>query len=532
LNFSHTAARVKSKTLDKFMGSLSFSTLVGGGCGRFPDGNSRKPSNSREGARATFATYGQMAISLAPPKLNRPHGGSAILLRIFGISVAAALFFGGHLRAAAAKGFDVSDTSWEGTSELYSLAQQELGKGRVEVLAMVDYEHLQKEDGLLVLHPEHGLDYNELSAFLRAGGRMAVLDDRGEAASFLARFQIHRVEAPRHPAQMLRDNPDLAIAVPAVEQVAGQEQNRHPVVASVDRVVTNHPTALVHPNLTQVLKIPATGEPDATLAVTGIIAKSGRLFAMGDPSTVINEMLRYPGNRAFAAGLLKYLVENDAGVSRAGKLYIVANDFGQRGHFGGTRGVLGELSNLSDTLSGFGAELEKNGLPGNLALALAVIASGGALAWAVSYSARLYRRSVPRYAHAPLLVAQGGLAGRAAVLSAPTTDPALVLLELRAALSEALAQRLGLPRLAAAEQIIAELAKKPLFAAARVGDIADLFKALGQAQTSLLAHQRLKLSRDRLPELARKVMEILDEIEDRNHGPGSPPRSPRSRGQA
>ncbi len=66
----------------------------------------------------------------------------------------------------------------------------------------------------------------------------------------------------------------LAIAVPAVEQVAGQEQNRHPVVAGVDRVVTNHPTALVHPNLTQVLKIPALGEPDATLAVTGIIARA------------------------------------------------------------------------------------------------------------------------------------------------------------------------------------------------------------------------------------------------------------------
>ena len=157
---------------------------------------------------------------------------------------------------AVGKAFDVSETSWEGTREFYALAQQELGKGRVEVLASLDYERLEKRDGLLVLHPERELDYNELSAFLRSGGRMAVLDDRGEAARFLARFQIHRVEAPRNPAQALRDNQNLAIAVPAVEQVAGQEQNRHPVVAGVDRVVTNHPTALVHPNLTQVLKIP------------------------------------------------------------------------------------------------------------------------------------------------------------------------------------------------------------------------------------------------------------------------------------
>jgi hypothetical protein len=286
------------------------------------------------------------------------------------------------------KGFEVADSSWEGTSELYALAQQELGKDKVEVLASANFERLSKDDALLILHPERELDYNELSAFLRAGGRMAVLDDRGEAAHFLARFQIHRVEAPRSPAQSLRDNPKLAIAVPAVEQVAGQEQNRHPVVAGVDRVVTNHPTALVHPNLTQVLKIPATGEPDATLAVTGIIAKSGRLFAMGDPSVVINEMLRYPGNRAFANGLIKYLAENDAGVSRGGKLFILANDFGQKGHFGGSRGAIAELSNLSETLAEFATELEKNGLPGSLALALAVLAGLGALAWAIQYSSR------------------------------------------------------------------------------------------------------------------------------------------------
>lgn len=459
-----------------------------------------------------------MAISLAPAALNRPLGGSRSERRWLAISAGAALLcssvsFAGVARA---KGFEIADTSWEGTSELYALAQQELGKEKVEVLASVDFEHLGKNDSLLVLHPERELDYNELSAFLRAGGRMAVLDDRGEAAHFLARFQIHRVEAPRNPAQSLRDNPKLAIAVPAVEQVAGQEQNRHPVVAGVDRVVTNHPTALVHPNLTQVLKIPALGEPDATLAVTGIIAKSGRLFAMGDPSVVINEMLRYPGNRSFASGLLKYLVENDAGVSRGGKLYILTNDFGQKGHFGGSRGALGELSNLSQTLAEFATELEKNGLPGTLSLALAALAGSGALAWAINYSSRRYRRSVPRYALAPPLVAQGGLAGRAAVLSAPTTDPALVLLELRSALSEALAQRLGLSRLASAEQIIAELAKRPPLAAARVPELAELFRALAEGQPSILARKRLKLDKDRLAHLSRKVMEILDEIDERS----------------
>jgi hypothetical protein len=463
-----------------------------------------------------------MAISLAPgPSVRRKSAigrikAGASRAHISAAAAVLALSYSIWSTTAAAKGFEVADSSWEGTSELYAAAQRELGKAHVEVLAAIDYEHLGKEDGLLVLHPERELDYNELSAFLRAGGRMAVLDDRGEAARFLARFQIHRVEAPRSPAQSLRDNPNLAIAVPAVEQVAGQEQNRHPVVPGVYSVVTNHPTALVHPNLTQVLKIPALGEPDATLAVTGIIAKSGRLFAMGDPSVLINEMLRYPGNRAFAIGLLKYLVENDAGASRGGKLYIVANDFGQKGHFGGTRGALGELSNLSDTLAGFTTELEKNGLPGSLALVLAVMASAGALAWAISFSSRRYKRSVPRYALPPLLVAQGGLAGRAAVLSAPTTDPALVLLELRSALTEALTHHLGLSRLASPEQILAELSRRSKFSTPRVAEISEVFRGLSEAQGSILSRQRLKLGKDRWLSLSRKVMEILDEIEERN----------------
>ena len=44
---------------------------------------------------------------------------------------------------------------------------------------------------------------------------------------------------------------------------------------------------------------------------------------------------------------------------------------------------LAELSNLSETLAEFATELEKNGLPGSLALALAVLAGLGALAWAI-----------------------------------------------------------------------------------------------------------------------------------------------------
>jgi hypothetical protein len=78
---------------------------------------------------------------------------------------------------------------------------------------------------------------------------------------------------------------------------------------------------------------------------------------------------------------------------------------------------------------------------------------------------------VPRYALPPSTLAQGGLAGRAAVLSAPSTDPALLLLELRSALSEALSLALGLSRLSSPEQIIGELSTRRVVDAQRVAQI-------------------------------------------------------------
>jgi hypothetical protein len=145
-----------------------------------------------------------------------------------------------------------------------------------------------------------------------------------------------------------------------------------------------------------------------------------------------------------------------------------------------------------------------------------VLACAGVLLWAVSFSSRLYRRSVPRYAVASPLVAQGGLAGRAAVLAAPSTDPVLLMLELRAALSDALCHHLGLVRLSSPEQILQELSRNHVFGAERLAEVAQLFREFAAAQASLLSRKRLKIARDRLLQLSRKVLEILGEIEDRS----------------
>lgn len=407
--------------------------------------------------------------------------------------------------------FEYRDEGWEGSSELLKLAREQLGKDRVQLVAALDYAALKPEDGVLILHPQTRLDYDELAAFLRAGGRLGLVDDHGRGAELLARFQIHRINAPMRPKNALRGNANLAIAEPSVQVVAGIEQGRHPIVLNVDRVITNHPTALAHPDLTPVLKIQAIGEPDATVAVTGIINR-GRLFAMGDPSALINLMLRYPGNRAFAAGLINYLVEEDSWGPRGGRLYLLANDFRQRGHYGGEAGLLDQASDHAESLLRMLRDMQENGLPAILAVLLATAFVVGASVWTVMVSSRTYRRSRPRYATGLPLVAQGGIAGRAAVLAAPTTKGALVVVELKAALEEGLAHELGIEAGTPRAQVLARLEERQVLGREKLEQLRELLREMDRAETSIAAAQPVKVRPQHVQSMNRQVKEILEEV--------------------
>ncbi|HEV8550253.1 MAG TPA: DUF4350 domain-containing protein [Polyangiaceae bacterium] len=419
----------------------------------------------------------------------------------------------------AAAAFEVNDTDWEGTSELLDLARAELGRARVEIVGTLEYGKLDAADGVLVLHPTVDLDADEMDAFLAAGGRLALLDDRGRATSYLSRYRIQRVEAPQRPAQTLRGNPSLPIAVPVLQEVAGQEQSRHPTMRDVERIVTNHPTALTHQKLTPVLEIPAVGEPNATLALTGVI-KRGRVFAMGDPSTVINLMLRYPGNRAFARHLVQYLVERDERSEHPGKLYIVTNAFAQRGHFGGERGPLREVADAVMSLRDALRTAGEAGLPGTFAIVLAAAALAVALAWSLEHALRAYRRYVPRYALAEPLALKGGVAGRAALLAAQATDRALVMAELRSALAEALTERLGTDPRAVSTRLLEEVKAKGVLGPSAIGELGGLLSELDRGIAVLGSGRKLRIAESRVLELYEKMMAILREIDERKQANG------------
>ena len=90
------------------------------------------------------------------------------------------------------------------------------------------------------------------------------------------------------------------------------------------------------------------------------------------------------------------------------------------------------MADLREALGGLGdrfAELREHGLSDLWALVLASFAVFGAVAWVGSMATRVYGRTPPRYAVPTPLGAQGGVAGHAAQLGAPTTRPAFALIE-------------------------------------------------------------------------------------------------------
>jgi hypothetical protein len=431
----------------------------------------------------------------------------------FILGILAFMLLVGPARAA----YDFHDSGWEGTSELLELAREELGRERVELVASLDFSELKPSDGVLILYPEVELDYPRFQAFLSAGGRLALLDDHGTGARLLARFQIQRVQAPLRPAETLRSNARLAIARPVVHRVEGSDVGRHRIAADVDLVVTNHPTTLVHGDLTKILVLPAVNDPEATLAVVGVVAR-GRLFAMSDPSAFINLMLRYPGNRALVRGVVRYLLEpvpEERG-DAAGRLFLLSKNIRQVGdNRTGDERWGDRLDELSREARALMARTHSHGLPEPLAQTLAVLVSLAILLWTALVAGRVYRRVAPRYAMTTSPTHQGGVAGRAAVLAAPTTHRALALLELKSALAEQLAHRLGLPRHASDRALLEEIDRQRALSRRSSEALRALLAEFSDIETKMVAAKPLLIRVRKVEKVRAEVFRLLAEVDER-----------------
>lgn len=398
--------------------------------------------------------------------------------------------------------FDLAGSDWEGGTELVRLARAELGTARVVATTHVDFAELTPDDGLLLLYPERALDVGELTKFMHAGGRVIMLDDFGRGESLLTTFGMKRLPSPRHPAESLRNNPQLALAEPA---------SAHPVVADVNRVVTNHPTGLSHPDLSPVLKIhAASGEADVTVAVAGAVGQ-GRLLAVGDPSIVMNSMLRYSGNKAFARGLVRYAVDGDAWGKRGGRLFIASGNFEQRGSYGGDQNALTELfRDLKDLLD----QIRKEGLPSILAWSASIALGLALIVWVGSRAGRLHKPIVPRFVRRVPAMAQGGVAGHAAVIGAPQTTRVLAVLELKSALEEQLTTLLGLSKVPGHQDLLDQISARGLLDAEGLHTLRRLLLRMSNVETMVVFQRSggmVQSVRDNeVVSIARTVKELLD----------------------
>jgi hypothetical protein len=325
-----------------------------------------------------------------------------------------------------------ANRSWNGLSELVATAREE--GIEVRAGARIDLAAVKASDGLLLVYPRNPPPRADLTAFMLDGGRLAVADDFGAGDSLLDSFKIER-QAPGtvREERRLRGNRNVLVTRPTVS---------HVLVEGVNAVVVNHAQTLRHEQLDAIL---ALDERGAAVVLGGAVGK-GRLVALGDPSALINNMLEFRGNRAFARNLVRYL-------ARDGRLWLATPDTVLASRYPGMH--------ASDPLAGIRAMLTKLGdvrLPkAALQLCSAVIAL---LLIGAGASALPRSGTYVRAVSLPAAETVAGLAGRVRYFARRGRSLFGPLLVYKLELEHALVEALGLRGAPSVRDVVAALQVK------------------------------------------------------------------------
>jgi len=219
---------------------------------------------------------------------------------------------------------------------------------------------------------------------------------------------------------------------------------------------------------------------------------------------------------------VRHLMRDEPTGSRRGRLFIVVNDFKESGAFPGASNPGGDLlGRLQTAVREIVTRVSGSGLDGWLGHAIAAALSLGLGAWVFSALTRPYRRTSPGFARPVPLVAQGGAAGRAAVLSASSTPSALAMLELKSALEEGLAHELGL---SGGSSLSAGSSSTNLLEAVRAQGALDersqwalkgILLEMANVETLVVAGQAASVRRSDVSRAARTVFGLLKAAHER-----------------
>jgi hypothetical protein len=287
----------------------------------------------------------------------------------------------------------------------------------------------------------------------------------------------------------------------------------------VMHVVLNRASAIQHPDLSPVLQVKLMDGSLEYVAVAGSVQK-GRLLVVSDSSVFINAMLRYSGNRMFANGLAHYSTEDDTWGARGGTLYMVAGNFEQLGSLN-PDDARTQVRTLARSAIELQQSMNREGVPPMAAYVLAVVVASILVLIFARRTGRAFRQHIPRYARAISLLSQGGLAGHAAVLSAPTTPPALALLEWTRVLTEKIKLTLGVDEYTPRDRWWPLLENRNLLSTDELISLRALLLRGSEVETRLLSGQLQKrIASTRDVESARDaVVALLATLERRSQLP-------------
>jgi hypothetical protein len=398
-----------------------------------------------------------------------------------------------------AEPFDPASDDWEGFADFVSIARARLGDAFV-VAETLNFDDIRSEDALVLVHPESGLDSENLARFMSGGGRVILLDDFGTGEGLLRRFGIRRASAPARPAGELRTNPDLAIADPV---------GTHELALGITRVVTNHASALEASSLTPFLEIGNLDGPPAVVALVAVVS-SGGLAVLGDPSALMNSMLRYPGNKRLGENLIAWSSHGRDG-KRSGRVLFLHGSFREQGTFGHSS----EIADGAREARAAAALWGPLSLGTREAHVLAAVLGLLVVIWIGSRAGRTYRAVRPRLTRAVPLWRQGGTAGRAAWLAVQKSGRARALLEVGKALEEGLALELGLARGSAHEDLLRRIEGARLLDRATFEALRRLLSRTAHIETLTSAGRGEALARVRDREVlaaAKVVEDVLGQV--------------------
>lgn len=209
---------------------------------------------------------------------------------------------------------------------------------------------------------------------------------------------------------------------------------------------------------------------------------------------------------------MQYLVGDDAWGARGGTLYLVARDFTESGSYGKRSGLGSALEDRVAALSLFVEEVRRDGLPKVFVFAMALLAGVLTLVFILPLTMRRYRRSRPRFTEPLEPLAQGGLAGRAALLGSPATHPALSVLELKSALEEILRDRLGIAALASQEEILKEIDRQDALSRRNSGLLKGLFEQMSRTESAVVRTEPIRLPEAKIRRMHADAQVVLSDL--------------------